>query len=41
MSHRRLANLPSNDQAEVARRLVVELSKRMRFTPTVLPRARE
>jgi hypothetical protein len=36
-----VASLPPDDQAEVAQRLVAELAKRMRFTPTVQPRARE
>ena len=35
-----VASLPPDDQADVARRLVAELAKRVRFTPTVLPRTR-
>jgi hypothetical protein len=34
-----VASLPPGDQGEVARCLVVELSKRLRFTPTVQPKA--
>jgi hypothetical protein len=35
-----VASLPPDDRAEVARRLVAELSNRLRFTPTMQPRAR-
>ena len=34
-----VTSLPPDGQADVARRLVEELAKRTRFTPTVLPRA--